>query len=85
MSATECKGLPAISGGKPLLQAKGLQSCVDTNGVSDLSFGKRPFYPSPGRLRFPYRIACTVILLSKMQHSLIFSFAIGILTDAFPA
>jgi hypothetical protein len=40
MSATECKGLPAISGGKPLLQAKGLQSCVDTNGSN-------PWLPSP--------------------------------------
>src|SRR5215510_6284690 len=32
MIATESKELPAISGAKPLLQAKGLQTCVHTNG-----------------------------------------------------
>jgi hypothetical protein len=37
MIATESNGLLAISGAKPLLQAKGMQTCVHTNGVSDLS------------------------------------------------
>jgi len=32
MTATESKVLTAISDKKPLLQAKGLQSCVDAKG-----------------------------------------------------
>src|SRR5262249_14862318 len=33
MTTTEFKGLPAICGGKPLLYAKDLQTCVETNGL----------------------------------------------------
>jgi hypothetical protein len=55
MIATESNGLLAISGAKPLLQAKGMQTCVHTNGVSDLSLAEWSIPGCTGRLRSPYR------------------------------